>query len=119
MCNCTSGNPWIPGSMLCIARNDGLAMTADERRRLSPWPMQLHRQAVDRIGHVAPLREPAAGKAKRQIGPVDAVLAQAHSGGSGVARAARAETGCVGKEQIFTAVRRAVAKCAHRQSVLS
>jgi hypothetical protein len=38
-------------------------------------PMQLQRQSLHRIGHVAPLCEPAPRKAKCQIGPVDAALA--------------------------------------------
>src|SRR5439155_14883061 len=57
-------------------------------------PVQLQRQPVHRIGDVAPLRKPAPWKAERQVGTVDAAVAQAHTGGRGIARTAGAEAWC-------------------------
>src|SRR6266480_6680314 len=72
--------------------------------RLLPLPMQLHRQSFHRIGHLAPSRQPASWKTKRQIGAVDSALAQAHSRGRTLARAAGVEVRRVSKEQGFVAV---------------
>src|SRR5258705_4363786 len=80
--------------------------------------MQLHRQSFHCIGHLAPSRQPASWKTKRQIGTVDAALAQAHSRRRAIARATGVEVRRAGKEQVFVAVGRTVAKCAPRQPVL-
>src|ERR1700754_2833062 len=86
---------------------------------LSPWPAQLRRQPVHRARDIAPLREPASRKTKRQVRAVDAALAEAHAGRCGVAGTARDHGRRAGKEQVFIAVRRAVAERARGQAVVS
>ena len=58
------------------------------------------------------------GKRNVRSAPSMRRIAQAHAGGLGLAGAAGVEVGAVCREQIFTAIGRAVAKRAHRQSVL-
>src|ERR1700710_2964009 len=96
---------------------ENMAATSRSNSNLSPRPPQLRRQLVHRARHVAPLREPASRKTKRQVGAVDAALAEAHAGGCGVAGAARDHGGRGGYEQVFVAVGRAVAERASGQAV--
>src|SRR5438270_11638625 len=81
--------------------------------------VQLQRQAVHRIGNLAPLRKPAPWKSKSQVGAVDAALGEAHPRRGGVAAAARHEAWCIGEEQVLVAIGRVVTKRTHRQPVLA